>query len=600
MNEIQRLKSRRKKLSQRKERGHLRPVVATSDISSNAHLAELADGSVLANADASQYYSQRIHEFNSEISQYEITALVDSLDEGLDPLDHILEPAFLSLFDGAMRAFKIGTNQGITASRLYNECKSFSYEHTTNAAQPLDSYTENLVERGNIERYVGDTSYRNGSIVRDDVEHKMRDGSKMKAAKEAHFKGQRTAVDGYGGERAIYESKTHAKSSNEFQQKTEVDHAVSCKEICEQLKSNKALTDEDIKNIVNIDANLVATSMKNNRGKNVGKFDKSAFQLQREVDQGYVESASGIQTELTDDEIIVRRKMISEMDKAQIAIDKHTNQKVFNNLFLDEKSFKKRVEKEYIDSKSYRDEEVSVNEIKKHLDKKLEERKSIKTRISSDAGKAAANQSIGDIIIFAIKPIYYELKDCMINGIEMGVNASDFRSAIDKRVQRIKKFVVNQAGAMLKDGMFSFFKNFLSMLLEGIVNCFIGVFKNIIRMVKEGLKILTQIVPILRDNKKSMAEKGDAILKLVASSLTIFASLGIESWLSTLTIPEPFTIVISSILTALLTTLSMYLLDKLDLFGVKEDARLARIDEILNLNMSETEQEMFSMVNAIR
>ena len=65
-------------------------------------------------------------------------------------------------------------------------------------------------------------------------------------------------------------------------------------------------------------------------------------------------------------------------------------------------------------------------------------------------------------------------------------------------------------------------------------------------------------------------------------------------------IPETFSIIISSILTAILTTLSMYLLDKLDLFGVKEEVRLGRIDEILSLKMSETEQEMFSMVNSVR
>ena len=92
MEDIQRFKSRRKKLSQYKERSHLRAIVAMSN---NAHLAGLADESVLESADANQYYSQRIHEFNSEISQHEIMTLIDSLGDGIDPLDHIFEPAFL-------------------------------------------------------------------------------------------------------------------------------------------------------------------------------------------------------------------------------------------------------------------------------------------------------------------------------------------------------------------------------------------------------------------------------------------------------------------------------------------------------------------------
>ena len=558
MEDIQRFKSRRKKLSQYKERSHLRAIVAMSN---NAHLAGLADESVLESADANQYYSQRIHEFNSEISQHEIMTLIDSLGDGIDPLDHIFEPAFLSLFDGVMRAFNIGTNQGITASRLYKECKSFSYEGPTTASPILDSYSENLVEREYAKSFAGDAVYSNGSIRRNGVEREMRNGSKMKAAKSAHFNGHHKAVDGFGGEQQIYMSKTHAKSLDKYQQKAETDHAVSCKEICKQLIPNKALTDEDIKNIVNADENLVVTSAKNNRGKFVGKFDKSASQLEKEAVQGYVQNQRGKKTLLTDDERKARRKMVDNMERAQTAINNDTNKKVMKNL-------------------------VSNKDVQK--------------RMTNDARDAATNQSIGEVIIFVIRPIYFEFKDCMTNGIEMGVNASSFRAAVVKRMQRIKNFALNHAGGMLKDSVFSFFKNFLSMLLEGIVNCLVGVFKNIFRMVKEGLKVLTQIVPILRDKHKSFSEKGDAILKLAAGSLTIFASLGIESWLSSAGIPETFSIIISSILTAILTTLSMYLLDKLELFGVKEEVRLGRIDEILSLKMSETEQEMFSMVNSVR
>ncbi|NYY80244.1 hypothetical protein DMH27_04790 [Raoultella planticola] len=52
------------------------------------------------------------------------------------------------------------------------------------------------------------------------------------------------------------------------------------------------------------------------------------------------------------------------------------------------------------------------------------------------------------------------------------------------------------------------------------------------KLAKEGLRILIQSVSILA-SKSSMAEKGDAILKLVAGSLSIFSAIGIETWLCT-------------------------------------------------------------------
>lgn len=291
--------------------------------------------------------------------------------------------------------------------------------------------------------------------------------------------------------------------------------------------------------------------------------------------------------------------MVKEMDSAQQAIDTKTNQTVITNFVESEKSFQNRTEKEYRALKAKQGREVDEKELKQHVDEKLKGRKEVRSNISNDAYNSAANQSLGDVIIFMIKPLYYELKDCFINGIEEGVNVNSFKSALSIRVNRIKAFVMKKAGDTLKDGLFSFFKNFLSMLLEGIVNCFVGVFKSIFRMIKEGFKVLMQIAPILQDKSKTMAEKGDAILKLAATSLSIFASIGIESWLNSTGIGEPWSIMISSVLTAVLTSLVLYLLDQLDLFGLKKEARLNRIDEILELRAGKTKEEMFSMVRVL-
>ncbi|CAJ1810248.1 MULTISPECIES: hypothetical protein [Aeromonas] len=556
MSDLHKLKARSAKLKKLKEISHLREVPL--NVEGNRHLVGEIDEDTLTFADMSREYSQRISNFDASASKEEASFLINSIDDGNDPMDHILEPVFLSLFDGTMRAFKIGTKQGITASRLYSECKSFSYDNPSNSGLMLDSYTELLNERANIANFDSQSSYNKGNIIRDNSTLNMRDGTKMSAAKSRHFNDGLTASDGYGGNKEIYESKTHAKGVDKYGQRTEIDHAVPCSEVCNNLKKNKSLTDDDIKDIVNIDENLVATSFENNRGYNIGKFDKSRSDIQNEIDKGYVEDAKGNKHHLSEEELQVRKNMVDKMGQAQDAMDKNTNKKVINNL------------------KGNHD---------------------IQKRMTIDASNAAANQSVGDLIIFMIKPLYYELKDCFAKGIEEGVNANSFKSALSIRVGRMKAFIMKQAKDQLKDGVFSFFKNFVSMLLEGIVNCFVGIFKSIFRMVKEGFKVLMNIIPILRDKNKSMAEKGDAILKLSAGSLTIFASIGIESWLNSVGIGEPWSIIISSVLTAVLTALVMYLLDKMDLFGLKEEARLNRISEILSLRTEETRDEILTMAN---
>lgn len=517
---------------------------------------EIVDLTFIAKNDVNTVYAARIKEFKLDVTRKEAISLIEAVSSG-SAIDNILEPVFLSLFDGTMRAFKIGTKHGITASQLYNECKSFTYESASKSIA-LDSYTESLNERENIKRFGEQSSYSNGDMTRGKQTINMRDGSKMNKVKEIHFNGNPRATDGYDGS-TVYQSKKHAKSAGESTQTGEVEHIISCAEVCNQLKSNKALNVTDIKDILNDENNLLVTSMQNNRGAKTGKFDKSSKELEQEINQGYVIDKQGRRKNLSEKDIETRKKMVSKMAEAQKKLDSATNSKVIKNITSD---------------------------------------KEVQNILVKDAKDAAAEQSIGDVIVFIMKPLFYELRDCFLNGIEKGVKSNSFKSALKIRLDRMKTYILQQVEVLLKDGLLNFFRNFLAMLLEGILNCFVGIFKQVARMVKEGFKILLQIAPILVDKNKSFAEKGDAVLKLVASSLTIFASIGIESWLNSLGLGEPWSIIMSSVITAVLTALIMYLLDKLDLFSVNRTRQLQRLDEILNLKIEGSQEDMFKMINA--
>ncbi|KII76345.1 hypothetical protein [Vibrio renipiscarius] len=552
-------KARMNKIRQRKKTQHLKPLANENE--KRQFLSGQVDNDFISENNVAQAYAARIEAFDVSVPREDALRLLDSISVGgANAVDTILEPVFLSLFDGTMRAFKIGTKQGITASRLYNECRMFDYDKPPSSSM-LDSYTEHLNERDNIQNFAKQSEYKSGTMTRNGESIAIRDtgkNGKMTAARDAHFGSELTtkAADAYGGDQAIYQYKRQAKSEGLGSQHGEVDHVVPCAEICKNLKQNKALNIDDIKEIVNIDQNLALTSKENNAGKTFGKYAKNREELQQEIDQGYVEDSKG-QHALSEEKKQIRKNMVERMDESQAKLDKATNKKALNNIATD-----RRVQK----------------------------------TLANDAKNAAANQSIGDVILFMIKPLYFELHDCFVNGIERGVNCSTFKSALTTRLGRMKKHVLLQAGDTLKGGVFNFFKNFLSMLLEGIVNCFVGIFKQVARMVKEGFKILLQIAPVLKDANKTPAEKGDAILKLIATSASIFASIGIEAWLNSLGLGEPWSIIVASILSAVVTALTLFLLDKMDLFGINKELKAQRVDEVLALKVEESKQEMFASI----
>lgn len=551
--------SRINKLRQVKQGTPLKLLASKSAM--EKHLADEPDKGFIEECDTNAAFRERIAGFDLSVNEAEVISRLKSLTAD-GAIDSILEPVFLSLLDGTMRACNIGIRQGITPSRLYNECKTFTYTSAANSV-PLESYSEYLNERQNIENFGSQSEYKARSMTRNGQTLKMPNGDKMEEAKESYFGQQNRAPDEYGGN-DIYKNKKHAKSAGEPGQAAQVDHVISCYEICNNLKNNKALNLEDIKTIVNTDGNLAVTSQQNNAGAKTGKHAKSRQQLQQEIDQGYVETRKGKKVErheLSEEEIKTRQAMVETMDVAQKEVDDKTNELVFKNIRTD---------------------------------------KGVQKVLTKDATVAAGHQSIGDLVLFIIKPLYFELRDCLLKGIEEGVEATSFSQALSIRLGRMKEHILSQAVTLLKDVALGFIRNFLSMLLEGIVNCFVGVFKNVMRMVKEGFKVVMQIVPILNNSHSTLAQKGDAILKLVAGSLSIFAAIGLESWLSSLGLPGPLSIILSSVLTAVITALVMFLLDKLDLFGANDQLRKKRIDEILTQEVEVAETDMFEAIAQLR
>lgn len=132
------------------------------------------------------------------------------------------------------------------------------------------------------------------------------------------------------------------------------------------------------------------------------------------------------------------------------------------------------------------------------------------------------------------------------------------------------------------------------MLFDLVKSIIASFFKKALFIIKEGVGVIVQAFKILLQpaGKMSPAQKGDAILKLVGS---LIPALLIEIGLSSLLIPyfswwPPGADIAAGVISAFAAAILAYFLDKLDLFSLKSELRLARVREIFDLRIQEIRQ----------
>ena len=75
------------------------------------------------------------------------------------------------------------------------------------------------------------------------------------------------------------------------------------------------------------------------------------------------------------------------------------------------------------------------------IDSKLAVEKGLKVwgNAAGDAAIQQGNYAIGNVILYIVKPLYYELSDIVKNGLKNGVEAESFKEAMWIRFSRVKK-----------------------------------------------------------------------------------------------------------------------------------------------------------------
>lgn len=487
----------------------------------------------------------------------------------------ILEPVFFSILDGLLECSSItrkARRKGLTVSRVVSECKSFSYNRKEFSYFGPDGYTE--------WKNIGEQTASNMKYYGDNVRQRYNRGvyedkGRLDAYKENKFNnngGRINAEDDYTGEKNVYQYRSNPDARRNVEKykhdhQAEVDHIIPLAKVHERYKGNYALTDDDIKNIANQESNFALTSAKINRGAGAsgkgGKFDKTipeflADQRERETDG---RPNLGISEDAKD-------RMLTMHDMSQKEMDKNANKAIVKNL-----SGRGRNTKE------------------------------IYGTATKDAAKQSGEYVIGNVILFVVKPLYYEIADMFKNGVKggEGVQADTTQKALRIRFGRIKQYVVDNAWKVIKENAREFIKGFVSSLIEGIISLFVGIFRQVLKVIKEGIKIFVQAGKVLfgkEASQMSSAEKGDAIIKIIGGSVITISGIGIEALLNKIGVGEPWSVVLSTILSGIASALFMLLLDKLDLFSVKDEKRRKRIEDIFKERIKDIKEAEKTMNTA--
>ena len=286
---------------------------------------------------------EEIELYDKESSQKVIDDIYKQFESGENMQEEIVVPVFSSVIDGLLDATSFGRNarkKGLTASRVIQECKQFSYDDTSNKTS-LNAYIESKnINNEEIEYQIGEGAYKNkrasekpeykGKVNSEmsqnynaDIrKQKYEDKMLMDGYKDRKTIGHSTVEDEYRGTYDLYDQKKNRPNNIDdvkYGKLAETDHIVPLKQIHDEFKHNYALNDDDIKRIANADYNFATTAAEINDGRGKGALSNEEY-IAKMRENG---TSLDKQTE---------ENMIHFQNTAEEQIDKHTNSLIAHNL----------------------------------------------------------------------------------------------------------------------------------------------------------------------------------------------------------------------------------------------------------------------------
>lgn len=475
--------------------------------------------------------------FDQQESIEVLNQIYEEFESNQNIVDELVVPVFFNITDSLVKHPKLGLNKtGITATRLLNEIKSFSYNETHQAQE------DKLLDKDNL----------NKKTENNTIHHINKDG---KLQEGRQYTKNRNKYDHVARRDKYKEDYLKKRSRDEYtnqngvlNKRPQTDHIVPLEKAVKEYGTSPFLCDKELKKVLNKDSNFAVINGSLNASKG-GKSNAEAVSENHTI--------AGKQSDKT------KQKMIQKGQEAVKVVEGDLNQTVANNLITDVKNISKG-ESKLVD-----------NALK-------------------DAKEASTHKAFGELIILVIKPLYYEFNDIFKNGITADLSTNDKVEAFIIRIHRVKKYIldnsVGSAFEMIKD----FLKGFISFLINGIINAFVGLLKQILKVISEGFSSIIEAIKILTKdkdaagNKITSSQKADAITKLLATTVITFLGAYFEESILGILNGTPFEFlkdIIMIMLTGVASTIVVWLLDQADIFSVKDEKRMLRVKEIFQLRV---------------
>lgn len=558
---------------------------------------------------------KRIELYDKMDSQEVFDEVYKQFENGGSQIDNVVKPVILTVIDGLMeknKAFRELRAKGLTASRVLNDCEAFSYDIPNQVGYSPNAYEEakNIREKSGFDgdvttlHRVADNNFNPvtgkdarqarldenqdmlgdakpnsemGKYSKDTRKKLYEDGKEMDKYKDEYFADGDIKKDEYRNDTTTYD-------------KSQPDHIIPIARVYDQFSRNPALNSEDIRRIANQSGNFAMTD---------GAFNQSKKDKLNEEMEKF--KGKDIEEYKAD-----KAKMKEMSEQAQKAINQKANECVVQTLLgkgnvrnlsgEDRAKINSKIENKYGDKITREEKKALIKKEEQELVRKRQKAKAekVKKTIKNNAVAQAGDYAIGNLIMIALRPIYYEIKDIVTKGLEVGVKVKGKVNAIKKRFTRVKDYIlkngIGEALGLAKD----FVKMVISAIIEGLINLFVGFYKMVFKLIKEGVKIFVKAYKVIwgqEGRNKTEREKGDALLKIIGASVGGMLGITVEGLLANVAfIPGWARMVLATICGGLVSILFMNALDKMDLFSVKSEKRRLALEKIYDARIKEVEE----------
>jgi len=504
--------------------------------------------------------------FDQQSSLHVLETIYQEFDSKKGVTTSLTEPLFLNICDGLVGIEKLGLKRkGITASRLVNEIKSFSYDDISQTQK------DTRLEKEKLDANTQSNIDNKGRFDREDIEDK----TALKNYKGNAYGNNRQIrseieVNDQGQQKNLYRQNDQRNQLRKTQGKkitgtsSNTDHNIPLKKIFDEFGQSKALSKNDLKKVANQETNFNEISEQLNKSKGAKSWTQFTQQVNSERADLIAKKTNGT---------------ISKQE--EMKLNALPNEKTLNNALTAEKLARKSIESD-----------ANGIVLKKVTSDTALQHEALNNALQS--GKEELSQKgLAELVLLIIKPIAFEFKDAIENGLESGTGKNSLFSAIRYRLARALKYVTKNISAIgfdvLKDALLNFCKH----IINALVDMFVGMLKKGLKIVIEGFDAIIQSFKILFSDS-SPSQKAEAITKLLATTVVTYVSYAFQNsilaFAKTLPMGEVLSDVAMILFTGIASTIVVWLIDKADLFSNKIEQRTNRVKEVFKLRIEQIKE----------